>query len=175
MGKKKNKYKRRRANNLNLHTRVRIVRIITWNSGADKKKKPSVQMVCDGRGPGSGPFVFFLTSARITRALSKRSATVRNVFSQQGVVGLLSPSQLPLNVSLANRAAGRRRTAPPTTDTLSTFLLYSFLLFSFFFTHFSTAPLSGRTDDKGNSPKTIHTKLVWQIQSIRKTHINIKS
>lgn len=37
-GKKKNKYKRRRANNLNLHTRVRIVRIITWNSGADKKK-----------------------------------------------------------------------------------------------------------------------------------------
>lgn len=89
-------------------------------------------MVCDGRGPGSGPSVFFLTSARITRALSKRSATVRNVFSQQGVVGLLSPSQLPLNVSLANRAAGRRHTAPPTTDTLSTFLLYSFLLFSFF-------------------------------------------
>lgn len=38
--KKKNKYKRRRANNLNLHTRVRIVRIITWNSGADKKKSP---------------------------------------------------------------------------------------------------------------------------------------
>lgn len=39
-GEKKNKYKRRRANNLNLHTRVRIVRIITWNSGADKKKSP---------------------------------------------------------------------------------------------------------------------------------------
>lgn len=85
-------------------------------------------MVCNGDGLGSVLCVCvcvrFLkaTPARITRAVSKHSATMRNVFSQQGVVGLLSASQLSLNVSLTNRAVGLHGTAD-NTATLSTFIL----------------------------------------------------
>lgn len=62
------------------------------------------------------------TPARITRAVSKPSATMRNVSSQQEAVGLLSESQLPLNVGLTNRAVGLHATAD-NTATLLTFIL----------------------------------------------------
>lgn len=61
------------------------------------------------------------TPARITRAVSKPSATMRNVSSQQEAVGL-SASQLPLNASLTNRAVGLHATAD-NTATLLTFIL----------------------------------------------------
>lgn len=98
--------------------------IIMENSGIYKKH--CVQMVCNGDGLGSVLCVCvrFLKAApaRITRAVSKHSATMRNVFSQQEVVGLLSASQLSLNVSLTNRAVGLHGTAD-NTATLSTFIL----------------------------------------------------
>lgn len=65
------------------------------------------------------------TPARITRAVSKHSATMRNVFSQQEVVGLLSASQLSLNVSLTNRAVGLHGTADNTA-------YFQLLFFNFF-------------------------------------------
>lgn len=98
--------------------------IIMENSGIYKKH--CVQMVCNGNGLGSVlcVCVCFLkaTPARITRAVSKHSATMRNVFSQQEAVGLLSASQLSLNVSLTNRAVGLHGTAD-NIATLSTFIL----------------------------------------------------
>lgn len=97
---------------------------IMENSGIYKKRR--VQMVCNGDGLGSVLCVrvCFLkaTPARITRAVSKHSATMRNVFSQQEVVGFLSASQLSLNVSLTNRAVGLHGTAD-NTATVSTFIL----------------------------------------------------
>lgn len=101
----------------------RLMTIIMENSGIYKSR---VQMVCNGDGLGSVLCVrvCFLkaTPARITRAVSKHSATMRNVFSQQEVVGFLSASQLSLNVSLTNRAVGLHGTAD-NTATVSTFIL----------------------------------------------------
>jgi len=82
------------------------------------------------------------TAVRITRAVSKHLATMRNVFSQQEVVGLLSASQLSLNVSLTNRAVGLHGTADNTAILLS-FILYFLPLF-----FPSTAPLSGKEDGR---------------------------
>lgn len=171
MGKKKNKYKRRRANNLNLHTRVRIVRIITWNSGADNKKSP----------------VFKWSVTAAAQALDRLCSFSRQQGSQERYQSARPPCEMsslsrglwdcchhPNSLWMSASLTGQLDDAAPHHRQQTHFQLSSFIpsyFFHFFFTHFSTAPLSGRTDDKGNSPKTIHTKLVWQIQSVRKTHI----
>lgn len=80
------------------------------------------------------------TPARITRAISKHPATMRNVFSQQEVAGLLLASRLSLNVSLTNRAVTCYR-----WQHSHTFNFYS-LIFANPFP--STAPLSGKEDDR---------------------------
>lgn len=139
-------------NKPHFHTNMRLMpqlkdggfmTIIKENPGI--YKKPCVQMVCNGDGLGSVLCVCFLkaTPERITRAVSKHSATMRNVFSQQGVVGLLSASQLSLNVSLTNRAVGLHGTA----DNTATFNFYSLIPPPPPFSAV-TAPLNGKEEDR---------------------------
>lgn len=100
-----------------------------------------------------------VTPARITRAVSKNSATMQNVSSQQEVAGLLSASQLSLNVSLTNRALA-------CTALLTTQLHFQLLFFNFFpplpffFCSAQRLSVAKKTADTQTILKQIHALLV---------------